>query len=135
MGKTKTKLYGDIPGVLLGAGCMTIMCLGGLVVLTQLILSGKAGEESANLYALVLLFLSALVGSQISSSTAERKLVGTVAGAAVFVLLLIITGLAMEGAFSRVLPCVGSVAAGSAVSCVLCLKKKEKGQHRKRHNR
>ena len=136
MDKTWSKKDRDIYGYLFGVGMFAITCLIGIAGITQLVLGGKIGEESG-----LLLLAAALVSATFASNRFACRMCSkpamyvTLITSAASMVLLLITGLCMEGSFQNPWISIASVTAGVLLSCVMCLKKTHKNGARKRHSR
>ena len=133
---SKGRVYSSASGIFLGVACAAVMCLLGLAGLTQMVMMERAGERGADVIVPVLLVLSSLFGCQIAAITASKKpMEAILLTSGSLIMTMIIAGLIMEGPFKDILLNMGAVAAGGAVSCVLCLKSHRKGAHRKKRYR
>ena len=133
MGKSRT--HGNISGALIGAGCSIVICLAGVAILTQMVLTGKAGEKGVNILVPILLGLAAPLGGQVAHLTSKNSQLVVLVASGIFLVVIVIASLVLDGAYISVLPNIGAVSVGSIISCTLCLKKTSKTIRKKKHYR
>ena len=135
MVRSKGREAGSLVKVLTGTATAAIISLAGLAVLAHLTLSGTTGEKRMSILLPVLLFLATAAGSKVAAHKNDRGSLAALITSGAVILLMLIGGLAMDGAFENVLFHTGTVAGGGVLSCVLCRKIPAGRQRRKRSSR
>ena len=123
------------PKVAFGVGLSVLLCLVLSAVAAWLLLSGKMGEGSVEFLITMILFLSSITGNYLCAFREKQPILVIAVSTLIVMVLLLIGGLAADGIFENTLLRFGSVMAGSAISCLLCLKTSGKVKRKKTYYR
>lgn len=134
----QNKQFSLVAGVVIGVGISVVVALAIAAGVAGLVLNERLAEESMQIAALGILFLSGFTGSVIAT-----KLIGGMpaiaCGAVNLVLFLVLVGINMlffDGQMGGIASNLLTLLASSGVSCLISLKKKKrKAVHRKIRSR
>lgn len=136
MVKNRKKPDKRIPGWMVGAATAIILCIGGIAVTAQLLLSQKIGEGSIEPIITIILLLSVLLGSRISAMmNPGEKLQQSAITVTAILCIMLIAGLSMDGRFQNPWLRIGAIVVGGLLSIGWDFKKKGKRPVRKKRYR
>lgn len=126
----KTNTFDRLIIVLIANVVSVTVCLLGLVVISYAVLKQTIGESGMDLVVPVLVLCAVFMGEQILSRHVDKVLLHSVIAGSLFVVLLAVCGLTMEGSFQGFMRNLVAVFAGTALSVTI---KGRRGKRKKRN--
>lgn len=118
----------------MGLAVALAMCVGLTALSAELLLTQRIGEKYVEWLIPAVLLISSLLGNILSHRMCGELVPAVPATTISMVVIMLIIGLLIEGAFINVSMRVGPVLIGGALSCVICLKNTGiRGKRKKRY--
>lgn len=127
MTKNRRKQQTPLVGALIGTVVAIICCVIGAVLVTYGVLNGLLSQQGSGIAVFGTIMISTIVGGlRAVSVVGDNRVVSGALSGVILLALLLSSGLLLDGPFVGALSITASVAVGTMIICVLCMKKQKK---------
>lgn len=127
MTKNRRKQQTPLAGALIGTVVAIICCVIGAVLVTYGVLNGLLSQQGSGIAVFGTIMISTIVGGlRAVSVVGDNRVVSGALSGVILLALLLSSGLLLDGPFVGALSITASVAVGTMIICVLCMKKQKK---------
>ena len=127
MTKNRRKQQTPLVGALIGTVVAIICCVIGAVLVTYGVLNGLLSQQGSGIAVFGTIMISTIVGGlRAVSVVGDNRVVSGALSGVILLALILSAGLLLDGPFVGALSITASVAVGTMIVCVLCMKKQKK---------
>ena len=127
MTKNRRKQQTPLTGALIGTVVAVICCAIGAVLVTYGVLNGLLSQQGSGIAVFGTIMISTIVGGlRAVSVVGDNRVVSGALSGVILLALILSAGLLLDGPFVGALSITASVAVGTMIVCVLCMKKQKK---------
>ena len=127
MTKNRRKQQTPLVGALIGTVVAIICCVIGAVLVTYGVLNGLLSQQGSGIAVFGTIMISTIVGGlRTVSVVGDNRVVSGALSGVILLALILLSGLLLDGPFVGALSITPSVAVGTMIICVLCMKKQKK---------
>ena len=127
MTKNRRKQQTPLVGALIGTVVAIICCVIGAVLVTYGVLNGLLSQQGSGIAVFGTIMISTIVGGlRAVSVVGDNRVVSGALSGVILLALILSAGLLLDGPFVGALSITASVAVGTMIICVLCMKKQKK---------
>jgi hypothetical protein len=127
MTKNRRKQQTTLTGALIGAVVAVICCAIGAVLVTYGVLNELLSQQGNGIAVFGTIMISTIVGGlRTVSVVGDNRVVSGALSGVILLALILSAGLLLDGPFVGALSITASVAVGTMIVCVLCMKKQKK---------
>lgn len=127
MTKNRRKQQTPLTGALIGTVVAVICCAIGAVLVTYGVLNGLLSQQGSGIAVFGTIMISTIVGGlRAVSVVGDNRVVSGALSGVILLALILSAGLLLDGPFVGALSITASVAVGTMIICVLCMKKQKK---------
>ena len=127
MTKNRRKQQTPLVGALIGTVVAIICCVIGAVLVTYGVLNGLLSQQGSGIAVFGTIMISTIVGGlRAVSVVGDNRVVSGALSGVILLALLLASGLLLDGPFVGAPSITASVAVGTMIICVLCMKKQKK---------
>ena len=127
MTKNRRKQQTPLVGALIGTVVAILCCVIGAVLVTYGVLNGLLSQQGSGIAVFGTIMISTIVGGlRAVSVVGDNRVVSGALSGVILLALILSAGLLLDGPFVGALSITASVAVGTMIVCVLCMKKQKK---------
>lgn len=132
MVKNRRKQQTTLTGALIGAAVAVICCAIGAMLVTYGTLNELLEQPGNGTAVLIVIMMAVIVGGLSGTFVVgEKRMMTGVLSGGILLAVILAAALLLDGPFNSLLPTTASVAIGTVIVCVLCMKKQKKWRHPK----